>query len=295
MMIEGLNERFAIVRQEHGLNAKKFAESLGIDPTIISAIETGKREPSKEVLLKLATAYNMNIHWLLTGEGEIFLNKKVEPGVSKVYTSSEKGVEKTDPLRSVEEKHHLMANPGALIDQRLEKIEVEIANLKKVEAEIAEIKSSLNKPSINTPDFGTFTSEPEPEYGEDYENIAYVDNIAAGRPIYASEGQATIPVPKRFIKTRPEDYYTGRIKGTSMIDAGIPNGALVLIFKSDIPRHNVIQVVERRGEVTLKRVWEIPGKGWKLYFEDGTGDDIEVGPDDEFHVQGDFVAVLPEN
>ena len=263
------------IREYFSLNQTEFAKLLSIEQNKFSRYENGVHEFTDELKIRLVDKIlsiyekRININWLITGEGEMFLS------------SQEKALENT---HQTEEKHPLIASLGAFVDQRLEKIE----------AEIAEIKSSLNKPSINTPDFDTFTSEPEPEYGEDYENVAYVDNIAAGRPIDVSDNQATIPVPKRFIKTKPEDYYAGRIKGTSMIDAGISNEALVLIFKSDIPRHNAIQVVERRGEVTLKRVWEIPGKGWKLYFEDGTGDDIEVGPEDVFHVQGDFVAVLPE-
>jgi hypothetical protein len=40
---------------------------------------------------------------------------------------------------------------------------------------------------------------------------------------------------------------------------------------------------------------EIPGKGWKICFDDGTRRFIEIGPEDEFHVQGDFIAVLPED
>jgi hypothetical protein len=41
-------------------------------------------------------------------------------------------------------------------------------------------------------------------------------------------------------------------------------------------------------------MWEIPGKGWRICFDDRTGRFIEVGPGDEFYIQGDFVAVLPE-
>jgi SOS-response transcriptional repressor LexA len=80
-----------------------------------------------------------------------------------------------------------------------------------------------------------------------------------------------------------------------MTAAGIPDGVLVLIRYADTPRDSAIQVVECQGEATLKRMREIPGKGWKICFDDHTGRFIEVGPEDEFHIQGDFVAVIPEN
>jgi SOS-response transcriptional repressor LexA len=79
-----------------------------------------------------------------------------------------------------------------------------------------------------------------------------------------------------------------------MIAAGIPDGVLVLIRISDTPRDGGIQVVEHQGEATLKRMREIPGKGWKICFDDWSGRFIEVGPEDEYYIQGDFIAVLPD-
>jgi SOS-response transcriptional repressor LexA len=121
-----------------------------------------------------------------------------------------------------------------------------------------------------------------------------VEGIAAGKPIYQSEARSTIRVPKRYIKTKPEDYYVGRIKGASMTAAGIPDGVLVLIRYSDAPRDGAIQVVEHQGEATLKRMREVSGNGWKICFDDHSGRFIEIGPYDEFRIQGDFIAVLPE-
>lgn len=188
-----------------------------------------------------------------------------------------------NPIQS--EKPSLIAELGALIDQRLEKIEAQISEIE------GQIKTGPSKDS----DADMFVSEPEPEYGEDPDNIAFVDNVAAGRPIYQSDSPSYIEVPKRFIKTKPEDYYVGRVKGTSMVAAGIPDGVLILLRISDVPRDGAIQIVQCRGEVTLKRIREVPGKGWKICFDDYSGRYIEIGPEDEFQVQGDFVAILPDH
>jgi SOS-response transcriptional repressor LexA len=67
-----INERFANIRLSTGLNKKQFAESLGINQSVAGDIELGKREPSREVMLKLTTIYKVNINWLLTGEGAPF-------------------------------------------------------------------------------------------------------------------------------------------------------------------------------------------------------------------------------
>ena len=59
--------RFARVRSRSGLSKKAFAESLGIHPVVSGDIELGKREPSREVLIRLARVYGVDITWLLTG------------------------------------------------------------------------------------------------------------------------------------------------------------------------------------------------------------------------------------
>jgi SOS-response transcriptional repressor LexA len=257
-----IGKRFGEIREDSHLNKQHFADSIKIPSTTVSDIELSKREPSKDVLLRLASKYRVNLHWMLTGDGEKYVNK----------------------VPQKEEKHPLIADLEAIIDKKLEIVKVQIAG----------IEDQLKKKGIDDLDFGTFVSEPEPEYGEVEEDISFVEGIAAGKPIFQSEARSTIRVPKRYIKTKPEDYYAGRIKGTSMTAAGIPDGVLVLIRISDTPRDGAIQVVEHRGEATLKRIREVPGKGWKICFDDHSGRYIEIGPGDEFYIQGDFIAVLPE-
>ena len=78
-MITGLSERFASIRQDYGLNVKQFAESLDMEPTTVSSIESGKREPSKEVLCNLAIKYAVSLNWIFTGIGEKSLPKSLVP------------------------------------------------------------------------------------------------------------------------------------------------------------------------------------------------------------------------
>jgi SOS-response transcriptional repressor LexA/DNA-binding XRE family transcriptional regulator len=247
------------LRESFNQTQAEFAEKLRIPRTSLANYENGTSIPG-DLICTLKLTFAVNTDWFLTGEGEMFSPKKLE-------------------------KHPLIVDIEALIDQKLEK----------VEAQIAEIKGQINAGLSVSPDSGMFVLEPEPEYGEDEENIIFVDGIAAGRPIYQSEARSFISVPKRYIKTKPEDYYVGRIKGTSMTAAGIPDGVLVLIRISDTPMDGAIQVVERQGEATLKRMREVPCKGWKICFDDHTGRYIEIGPGDEFYIQGDFIAVLPED
>jgi phage repressor protein C with HTH and peptisase S24 domain len=91
-MIDGMKERFASIRKEQKLNVKEFAESLDMEPTTVSSIESGKREPSKEVLLNLAIKYAYSLNWIFTGVGEKRLGKALVPAQAhrplKIYHPS---------------------------------------------------------------------------------------------------------------------------------------------------------------------------------------------------------------
>jgi SOS-response transcriptional repressor LexA len=69
-----ISGRFAEIRVLTGLNKKQFADSLGVNQSVAGDIELGKREPSREVMLKLTTIYKVNINWLLTGEGSPYID-----------------------------------------------------------------------------------------------------------------------------------------------------------------------------------------------------------------------------
>lgn len=75
--------------------------------------------------------------------------------------------------------------------------------------------------------------------------------IAAGVPIEALEGQATLPVPAALLGAG--EHYALEVSGDSMVEAGILDGDLALIRKTDVAREGEIVVALVRGEeATLK-------------------------------------------
>lgn len=62
-------DRYNIIQQGSGLSKKDFAESLGISKALGYQISTGLLKPSREVMEALCRAYNVNLHWFLTGIG----------------------------------------------------------------------------------------------------------------------------------------------------------------------------------------------------------------------------------
>ena len=67
------NERIKLIRKHLGLNQKEFGDILGVSQRAVSNWESGRNEPSIEVLNSISTKWAVNPTWLLTGKGEMFL------------------------------------------------------------------------------------------------------------------------------------------------------------------------------------------------------------------------------
>ena len=67
-----MNNRFKQIREKLNLSQEEMGEAIGITRSGISNIESGKRSVSERHIKLLCSAYNINEHWLRTGEGEMF-------------------------------------------------------------------------------------------------------------------------------------------------------------------------------------------------------------------------------
>jgi repressor LexA len=90
-----------------------------------------------------------------------------------------------------------------------------------------------------------------PEPANDVIEIPLHGRIAAGVPIEAMEGTTMLPVPAALLG--PGDHYALEVSGDSMIEAGILDGDLALIRRTEVARDGEIVVALVRGEeATLK-------------------------------------------
>lgn len=67
-MINGLAEKLANLRLQHGLSQQTVAKRLGLSPSVISGYETGTRTPSIEVVVSLSRLYGCSCDYLLGRE-----------------------------------------------------------------------------------------------------------------------------------------------------------------------------------------------------------------------------------
>lgn len=65
-------EAFAVtlkmLRLQHGLTQQELAERLGLSPVTISGYENGHREPSIEILERIADYFEVSVDYLLGRE-----------------------------------------------------------------------------------------------------------------------------------------------------------------------------------------------------------------------------------
>lgn len=72
-----------------GLNQTLFAQSLGMTQPNISRMVSGDGKISLEVLNRIIDTYkNINLHWLLTGEGEMYTHIVPPENIREVNETS---------------------------------------------------------------------------------------------------------------------------------------------------------------------------------------------------------------
>lgn len=64
--------RIKAIRKYLKLTQTQFGERIGIKQNTIAAYESGIRIPSEAAIVSICREFNVNRHWLETGEGEMF-------------------------------------------------------------------------------------------------------------------------------------------------------------------------------------------------------------------------------
>lgn len=90
----------------------------------------------------------------------------------------------------------------------------------------------------------------------------------------------------RMLCPNPEASYLIKVKGDSMIDAGISDGDIIIVDKSNRnPTEHEVAVCEYNGEYTIKHVVQNEGKMW-LVPANPQYPRIEILEKDDFSVWG---------
>ncbi|NUN49988.1 MAG: transcriptional repressor LexA [Candidatus Brocadiae bacterium] len=121
--------------------------------------------------------------------------------------------------------------------------------------------------------------------------IPIVGTVAAGSPIAAIENrEGTLGIDDLF--GHSEGLFALRVRGESMIGAGINPGDYVVVREQPVIDSGQIGVAFMDGEATVKRIFREPS-GWRLQPENSGMQPIWISQGDEtFRVGGRVVGVV---
>lgn len=238
-------ERFADIRLEKKLNKKQFADAIEIVSTTVGDIESGKREPSKDVLIKLASKYNVNLHWMLTGEGPRYVTSQ---GLSNSLSG-------------------LAPSPG-LIDHN-GRARDQFDALPDTESEEAECESRDVVVRLNgrtATELAVIKADPE---------IGYVDfyceqraGMGPGKDVLEYQESVRLPIIRRFLQPyRPDEVRALEARGDSMSKIGIFDRDIVLYVPEEKDGDGVY-VISRENKLQVKRLeFDITDKELRIISE----------------------------
>lgn len=117
--------------------------------------------------------------------------------------------------------------------------------------------------------------------------------IVAGFPIPLDNDERAQSIELlQMLCPNPEASYLIRVQGSSMIDAGIQSGDIVIVDKSNRnPSERQVAVCEFNGEYTLKHFVIRNGQGF-LVPANPDFPEIPVTPDDQFRIWGTVTYII---
>lgn len=230
-----------------GIKQTGLARELGVSEGTVRGLLSGRvKTISGEILVELQQRYKINPLWLVKGVGEMFLGavsaspvqQAKEPATSQIIIPSD---EDFIPLYN------------ALPD----------GDRKEVRA-FTGWRATLK--GISVPRKGSKVKEPSAPYSAKVVDLSaemevpLLGQIAAGNPIFASDNvEQILHLPQGVAKPRGRRLFALRVRGESMIGAGIHNGDFALLREVVSPLDEVasgdIVAAVIGTDATLKRVF----------------------------------------
>lgn len=118
-------------------------------------------------------------------------------------------------------------------------------------------------------------------------NVPVVGTVAAGQPLLAQQNiEDYFPIPAEFLPNT--DTFILRVKGDSMINAGIFEGDLIIVEQTPTAQNGDIVVALLDDSVTVKRLFKEDGH-YRLQPENDSMEPIIVG---NVNIQGKAIGLF---
>lgn len=79
-----VGKRIHKIRKALKMNQSEFGKKINVTQKSVSEMENGISTPSFETLKKMLLGYNVNIIWVINGNGNMFLNRVEAEGNKKI-------------------------------------------------------------------------------------------------------------------------------------------------------------------------------------------------------------------
>jgi len=211
------------LRKAKKITQTELANLLNCKQPTIHDYEKGRVSPNVPTIQLIATTYNVNLNWLLTGNGSMFLSETIQ---------------ESEKIEELEKK--LRENMEKTIQRAVEKT---------VEMKMSAIfKSDMSL-------MGSF-KEPNQDEASDFWYLEIQGDIACGepQPFVEDASERLIPVSKRILQS-PTDCDILRVNGDSMMP-DLEHSDLVIIRKETnwLNCNNRIVAVRNSDGLTLKKL-----------------------------------------
>ena len=83
-----VKDRIGLVRKKINLPQREFAERLNLTRNFVSLLENGDRVPSDRTIMDICREFDVNEHWLRTGEGQMFNELTREEELTRFFAKT---------------------------------------------------------------------------------------------------------------------------------------------------------------------------------------------------------------
>lgn len=83
-----MKDRIKSIRKKLAMTADDFSSKLAVSRTTITNIETGARQPSNQLINSICREFDVNEHWLRTGEGQMFNELSREEELTRFFAKT---------------------------------------------------------------------------------------------------------------------------------------------------------------------------------------------------------------
>lgn len=136
-----------------------------------------------------------------------------------------------------------------------------------------------------------FDDDTNTGYNDGFAKIPIVGRVAAGTPITAIENiEGSVVVDSSFMR-KADNCFALRVKGDSMINAGIFENDLVIVLPKKEAANGETVVAMLEDEVTVKK-FEIKSNKYRLIPENEKYQPIDVTGRKDFSIVGKVVGVV---